>query len=1510
MQEKHTILTEGIPAFIIFFDLPSIYSVSGIQRAKTSREDIPLLVNALQSEIYAKNQVICIEGILLLTREELSEAIAEELRNQNVFILNHRVENPFPSLLEIMHNGFFRPFKGEKALLVSVQGSEVTKSLMTISENKQKVLSTVDTIELNNGFIGEKKNKLRDYINLKIIRSSRVEANIIPMNAEEREYSNFCIACFKGLSLPPIPAYCKASIEKYGFSPVDYAIRGGHEALARQLVEQLGMTLTPYQACLLTAKAKETIILLDWHNIHVAQKDIGLFLQAIKQFAASCGRDYQLKITVFLNIIKLSALANDLIEEGGPQLQILNMDSTKSSAADSYIADYLRDNITPYQNIILVSGSRNFSSHLSYYSQRGCPIYLLYNEQAWHSFKFNPRWTASLDYLDLPDLALIKTIRKERLLAKQTQRKGTQSVNNAPESETRRELRSKPCQFFQEDACKHEASACNFLHRCNRCHDLGAIEEHPAKACYRPSFEGFVLEHPYIDFSWKGWKAIKAILSPVASSEESSILLALKNGLDLFYELSPGLAPYRLPQLNVASRARVAGVLKTLIRELYSDSSEEDVLARWGLREARVDIRVPMVVQLMNPLSDEWPMNPAYDAFHQAQMLKQRQLPPLSLLVLSVLYTLYANICSEIGNKLPAIYAINMAYACLTPAVLGAECNPQRIEFLFNSFEMKALRSQVRYNQLLICTDDFADLHRSYNKTKRLIEHSALHQLIEQFIGDGDSRGLAHEVRTLQWTGDDSIYFATILNRMLAITALPRLEVNVRKALNQLQLLNISENQSSPPRQRLQPQAPSIFPSYGVPSMPLLPTPTSPQPQKIKSSSFSMSPVASRQSPQPVASASAAFFDPAAEVQQDVPQCPMCESRPRDRVKGKLKPFCSRSCMKVFVVNNAMCLECGVEPRFVTETGKSEIFCSITCVQKNQVMINEPVELPIATSYPELEKMISEEAQKSLLPTTLPVQMPQALHFDAITSAQSQNQSSPPRQRLQPQDLSFFPSSVLPSLPLLPTPTSPQPPPPQIKSSFVSMSPVASSQSPQPVVSSAAAAFFEPAAEVQQDVPQCPMCESRPRYLEKGKLQPFCSRACKKVFVVNSAMCLECEVVPRFVTETGQSLVFCSTTCTHKNQVVINNPVEPLRATSYPEPEKMISAEAQKSLLPTTLPVQMPQALHFDAMTPAQIKDWVFGQHALLQPFAPLFESNVVTGHIFLNLTDEDLCEIGIDNDLARQLILSCIQKVLDEKMRFLIPDMERPQQPFDAMTPAQSENQSSPPRQHLQPQAPFFFPSYVVSPTPGSPQPPIASSPELGKKISAEAQKSLLPTTLPAQMPQALPFDAMTPAQIKDWVFGQHALLQPFAPLFESNVVTGHIFLNLTDEDLCEIGIDNDLARQLILSCIQKVLDEEVQSLTPDIERQQQPFDAMTPAQMKDWVFGQHALLQPFAPLFESNVVTGHIFLNLTDEDLCEIGIDNDLARQLILSCIQHAVNGPTLRLCAEEPLGSRPFG
>ena len=786
---------EGLSALIILFDLPKQSPVNTREGDVIGREKIPLLVHALISEVRTNDHVTSISGILLLTKEELTKEHVAELRNQNIVVRQHPTHKPFPSLLDVVNS---QHLEGNKTLfLVSVLGDVVTKSLCTVSEEHKQELSPKGIITLTDAFYGEKRNKLGAYINSKLLAGSGLQPKMMDMDAFEDWYANFCVACFKGQISLPVLAEVKAGIARYGISPVDYAIRGGNEDFARQLAGELGLSLTPYQACLLTEPAAaKTMILLDWQNIHVARKDTCLFLQAIKQFATANGRaEDQCQITVFIDRTRLADVATTLAQEGGARLAIVHIDGGKSGAADAQLIDCLRDGVVAYQSILLVSGDRDFSPYLSYYSQKqGCPIYLISNEQAWFSFKTNPQWTASIDYFDLPKLEPLKA---ERLAKKEAMRNSP--LPRIGQQKTTRRRGTKPCDFYQKASCKNQdnPAACTHLHVCKRCHGAGAAtEEHPEKKCYRPEFSGFVLAHPYINFKQPGWQTLNEILSPAASPQESATLSSLQRVMELFYVFRPGLGLYNVPSLKEASEQMAAfAEVQDLIQALYGASFSEELLGVSGASSAH---RSSMIHQLMNSSAD---------ATYQAQILaiQKSSLPPLALLILGVLYNQYAYLCHTMGEKLRAIYAINMASICLEPSILGAQCHPEQIDVLFESLEMNVLKAQIRYNQLLICTHDFSTLHSS-NMRSHLAEHMELHQFIEKFLAEQKrmTDRFVREVNGARQTGGDSAQLtlerlsliASMRGPMMIAEALPRLELNVRRALNRL--IQTSSTKPSP----------------------------------------------------------------------------------------------------------------------------------------------------------------------------------------------------------------------------------------------------------------------------------------------------------------------------------------------------------------------------------------------------------------------------------------------------------------------------------------------------------------------------------------------------------------------------------------------------------------------------------------------------------------------------------------------------------------------------------------
>ena len=237
---------------------------------------------------------------------------------------------------------------------------------------------------------------------------------------------------------------------------------------------------------------REAVIFVDWQNIHVATKWISDYVAAMVNFATKNRRCKGVRrMYVFMDQNKVPDAvaymrALDTAGHDDPRLQslahsidVVHVDASKPQEIDSRIKHYLRDYTSTNDAVLLVSGDRDFSADLARLAQRGNPVYLVHNTQAWDTFKQNKHWADAEDYLNLPELDKLKShliVRQKQRRKEKFSQSGNYEVMN-PCTNPRCDLdhlllgpsvHRKLCSLYKQGRCTKQK--CEFRHEdCSEC---------------------------------------------------------------------------------------------------------------------------------------------------------------------------------------------------------------------------------------------------------------------------------------------------------------------------------------------------------------------------------------------------------------------------------------------------------------------------------------------------------------------------------------------------------------------------------------------------------------------------------------------------------------------------------------------------------------------------------------------------------------------------------------------------------------------------------------------------------------------------------------------------------------------------------------------------------------------------------------------------------------------------------------------------------------------------------
>jgi sugar lactone lactonase YvrE len=171
---------------------------------------------------------------------------------------------------------------------------------------------------------------------------------------------------------------------------------------------------------------RDSLIFIDWQNVHVPLAEVERFLTGLRHFATSAGRTKRVRqMYVLLDgraIADVQATMERLARqsEADTPLQIVSIDARKVQVIDSVLQRMLRGESRPRtdsygaDDVVVVSGDADFSPDMARLVQLGHSVLLVHNTQARLGFKANPLWDVRQDYMLLPEMAAYHAMKQEQ----------------------------------------------------------------------------------------------------------------------------------------------------------------------------------------------------------------------------------------------------------------------------------------------------------------------------------------------------------------------------------------------------------------------------------------------------------------------------------------------------------------------------------------------------------------------------------------------------------------------------------------------------------------------------------------------------------------------------------------------------------------------------------------------------------------------------------------------------------------------------------------------------------------------------------------------------------------------------------------------------------------------------------------------------------------------------------------------------------------------------------------
>jgi hypothetical protein len=179
---------------------------------------------------------------------------------------------------------------------------------------------------------------------------------------------------------------------------------------------------------------RESLIFVDWQNIHVPLAEVERFLDALRRFGESKGHARKVRrMFVLLDGRAVSDVAARMsrLEREDETLQVVSIDARKVQMMDSVLQRMLRSKPRPRtdhygaDDVVVVSGDSDFSPDMSRLVQLGHSVLLVHNMQARLGFKNNQLWDVRQDYMLLPQMAAYNALKMEQRAERQREEHAT-----------------------------------------------------------------------------------------------------------------------------------------------------------------------------------------------------------------------------------------------------------------------------------------------------------------------------------------------------------------------------------------------------------------------------------------------------------------------------------------------------------------------------------------------------------------------------------------------------------------------------------------------------------------------------------------------------------------------------------------------------------------------------------------------------------------------------------------------------------------------------------------------------------------------------------------------------------------------------------------------------------------------------------------------------------------------------------------------------------------------------